>query len=125
MSTPVVIWAATIAAIICLLAFDFQFHVRKAHIPTLREAAVRSALYEGLRSCSVSGWVFGGTEMGMEYFAGYLTEKTLPVDNLVVFLIITAQIRHLPKKYRRRIREKDKLMGLLRQAHRAYETAGS
>ncbi len=86
-STPV--WIATIAFIVALLAFDFVFHVRKAHVPTLAEAARWSAIYVGIALLfGVGVWVLGGHTMGAEYFAGYVTEKALSVDNLFVFLII-------------------------------------
>jgi tellurite resistance protein TerC len=86
-STPV--WIATIAFIVALLAFDFVFHVRKAHVPTLGEAARWSAIYVGIAiAFGLAVWAFGGHTMGAEYFAGYVTEKALSVDNLFVFLII-------------------------------------
>jgi len=82
-------WAAALLIIAGLLAFDFIFHVRKAHVPTLREAATWSALYIGIAlAFGVGVMVIGGTTMGTEYFAGYVTEKALSVDNLFVFLII-------------------------------------
>lgn len=82
-------WILTLAGIVGLLAFDFVFHVRKTHIPTLREAAVWSALYVGIAiAFGVGVLVVGGTTMGTEYFAGYVTEKALSVDNLFVFLVI-------------------------------------
>src|SRR5215207_8022961 len=72
-----------------LLLFDYVFHVRKAHTPTLREAAVWSAVYVGIAILFGLGmWTLGGPSMGTEYFAGYVTEKALSVDNLFVFLII-------------------------------------
>jgi tellurite resistance protein TerC len=88
------VWGLTIAAIVGLLLFDFFFHVRKAHVPTLREAAIWSALYVGLAVLFGLGvLVFGGTGPGSEYFAGYITEKALSVDNLFVFLIIMTSFR--------------------------------
>lgn len=91
--TPVV-WGLTIAGILGLLAFDYVFHVRKAHVPTLKEAAVWSALYVGIALLfGVGVLVFGGTAPGSEYFAGYITEKALSVDNLFVFLIIMSSFR--------------------------------
>jgi len=47
-SVPLWVWLLTIAVIVGLLAFDFFFHVRKAHIPTIKEAAVWSAIYVGI-----------------------------------------------------------------------------
>ena len=62
--TPLV-WGLTIAAIVGLLLFDFIFHVRKAHVPTLREAAIWSALYVGIALLfGVGVLVFGGTTAG-------------------------------------------------------------
>ncbi|MGE2713754.1 TerC family protein [Mycolicibacterium litorale] len=89
MNVPQFVWALTIALIAALVLFDFFFHVRKAHIPTLREAAVWSAFYVGVALLfGVGVTVFGGTKPGLEYFAGYVTEKALSVDNLFVFLVI-------------------------------------
>ncbi|MCK0177161.1 MULTISPECIES: TerC family protein [Mycobacteriaceae] len=94
MDVPTWVWGLTIAGIAGLLAFDFIFHVRKAHVPTLREAAIWSSLYVGIAVLfGVGVLVFGGTEPGSEYFAGYVTEKALSVDNLFVFLIIMASFR--------------------------------
>ncbi|MBB5830780.1 TerC family protein [Brachybacterium aquaticum] len=89
MTVSPLIWAVTIIVVIGLLAFDYIFHVRKAHVPTLREAAVWSAIYVGIALLfGVLVLIFGGVDMGTEYFAGYVTEKALSVDNLFVFLII-------------------------------------
>ena len=94
MDVPAVVWWLTIVGIIGLLVFDFVFHVRKAHIPTLREAGIWSAVYIGIAiAFGVGVLVFGGGEMGAEYFAGYVTEKALSVDNLFVFLIIMASFK--------------------------------
>jgi TerC family integral membrane protein len=88
------VWGLTVAAIVGLLVFDFVFHVRKAHVPRLQEAALWSALYVGLALLfGVGVLVFGDTRSGSEYFAGYVTEKALSVDNLFVFLIIMTSFR--------------------------------
>ena len=94
MDVPGWVWGLTIVGIVGLLAFDFVFHVRKAHVPTLQEAAVWSAAYIGIAVLfGVGVFVFGGAAAGSEYFAGYVTEKALSVDNLFVFLIIMASFR--------------------------------
>ncbi|NCT89809.1 TerC family protein [Cellulomonas sp. APG4] len=94
MDVPSWVWGLTIAAIGALLAFDFFFHVRKAHVPTLGEAARWSAFYVGVAILFGLGvLVLGGGDAGQEYFAGYITEKALSVDNLFVFLIIMASFR--------------------------------
>lgn len=85
------LWSLTIVGLVGLLAFDYFFHVRKAHIPTLAESAVWSAGYVGVAVAFGLGLlVFGGADVGAQYFAGYLTEKALSVDNLFVFLVIMA-----------------------------------
>src|SRR5919199_5954360 len=88
---PFWIWAITVAAVLGMLVFDLVGHVRTPHAPTLRESALWSAAYIG------AAVVFGllvlavaGAEAGGEYFAGYLTEKSLSVDNLFVFVLILA-----------------------------------
>jgi tellurite resistance protein TerC len=91
---PAYVWTLTIVGIIGLLAFDFFFHVRKAHTPSLKEAALWSSIYVGIAVLFGLGvLLFGGPTMGTEYFAGYVTEKALSVDNLFVFLIIMASFR--------------------------------
>jgi tellurite resistance protein TerC len=88
---PFWVWAATVAAVVALLVFDFVGHVRTPHAPTLRESAIWSAVYVGIAVgfglLVVWAW---GAEYGGEYFAGYLTEKSLSVDNLFVFVLIMA-----------------------------------
>ncbi|MDF3308863.1 TerC family protein [Rhodococcus sp. T2V] len=87
-------WILTIVVIVALLGFDYFFHVRHAHIPTLKEAAIWSSIYVGLALLfGVAVLIFGGVDMGTEYFAGYVTEKALSVDNLFVFLIIISSFR--------------------------------
>ena len=94
MDVPAVVWWLTVVGIVGLLVFDFVFHVRTAHVPTLREAAIWSSAYVGIAlAFGIGVWIFGGGEMGGEYFAGYVTEKALSVDNLFVFLIIMTSFR--------------------------------
>ena len=94
MDVPFFVWVVTVIGIMGLLAFDFFFHVRKAHTPTLRESAIWSSIYVGIAVVFGLGiLVFGGPTAGTEYFAGYITEKALSVDNLFVFLIIMSSFR--------------------------------
>lgn len=94
MTVPALVWGCTLALIAGLLLFDFFFHVRSAHTPSLTEAAVWSAAYIGVAvAFGFAVWGFGGSDMGLEYFAGYITEKALSVDNLFVFLIIMTTFR--------------------------------
>ena len=94
MDVSPLVWTLTIVFIVALLLFDFIFHVRKAHTPSLGEAARWSAVYVGIAILfGVGVLVLGGGGPGGEYFAGYITEKALSVDNLFVFLIIMSSFR--------------------------------
>ncbi|MGV0627674.1 TerC/Alx family metal homeostasis membrane protein [Mycolicibacter minnesotensis] len=91
------VWGLTIVGLVGLLAFDFFAHVRRAHTPTLREAAIWSLGYVGVAVLfGVGLFVFAGVDAGSQYFAGYLTEKALSVDNLFVFLLIMTSFRVPP-----------------------------
>ena len=88
------VWELTVALIVALLLFDYFFHIRVAHIPTIGEAARWSTAYIGVAVLfGAVVWFYGGTEMGTQYFAGYLTEKALSVDNVFVFLVIMNAFR--------------------------------
>jgi tellurite resistance protein TerC len=103
MEVSSLVWTLTIAGILGLLAFDFFFHVRKAHTPSLKESAIWSSIYIGIALLFGLGvLVLGGTTMGAEYFAGYVTEEALSVDNLFVFLIILASFR-VPRAYQQKV----------------------
>ncbi|MBF4562527.1 TerC/Alx family metal homeostasis membrane protein [Microbacterium sp. VKM Ac-2870] len=100
--TPLV-WIITIAVTIAFFVWEFFLHVRKPHEPTVGESARWSAFYIGLALLFgvgvgvVSGWGYGG-----EYFAGYLTEKALSIDNLFVFLIVMTGFA-VPKMYQQKV----------------------
>ncbi|WP_158896070.1 TerC family protein [Amycolatopsis anabasis] len=94
MDVPALTWVLTVVGIVGLLLFDFFAHVRRAHLPTLREAGLWSAVYVGIAVVfGIGVWMFGGATMGTEYFAGYVTEKALSVDNLFVFLVIMTSFK--------------------------------
>jgi tellurite resistance protein TerC len=89
MDVPFWVWALTVGVVVGLLVLDFVGHVRTPHAPTLRESAAWSAAYVGVAVVfGLLVWWFGGGEPAGEYLAGYLTEKSLSVDNLFVFVLI-------------------------------------
>ncbi|MCB8838751.1 TerC/Alx family metal homeostasis membrane protein [Aurantimonas sp. VKM B-3413] len=86
---PLWIWLATIGGIAALFVFDFVAHVRKAHEPSFKESTFWSLVYVAMAICFGFGvWWFWDHNHGIEFFAGYITEKSLSVDNLFVFVII-------------------------------------
>jgi TerC family integral membrane protein len=103
MSVPWWIWVATVAGIAALLVFDFYTHVRTPHAPSFRESASWSAVYVGLALVfGVGLGIVWGWGHGAEYFAGYVTEKSLSVDNLFVFLIIMTRFA-VPREYQQKV----------------------
>ena len=88
------VWTLTVVAIVGLVLFDFFFHVRKAHIPSLKEAATWSSIYVGVALLFGLGvLIFGGPDAGAEYFAGWVTEYALSIDNLFIFLVLLASFK--------------------------------
>ena len=103
MDVPFWAWALTITAIVGMLLFDFVGHVRKPHAPTLRESAMWSAAYIGIAIAFglLILW-FYGADYGGQYFAGYITEKSLSVDNLFVFVLIMASFA-VPRELQQKV----------------------
>ena len=97
------IWIITCLVILGLFVFDFFAHVRVPHAPSLKESGAWSAVY--ITIALIFGgfvwWQWGGT-YGGEYFAGYVTEKALSVDNLFVFVIIMAKFA-VPREYQQKV----------------------
>lgn len=103
MSVPVWVWLATVAGVTALFLFDFYFHASKPHEPTMKEAAGWSVFFVSLAVLFGAGiWSVWGSQYGAEYFAGYITEKSLSVDNLFVFAIIMARFS-VPGIYQQKV----------------------
>ncbi|MGY1715405.1 TerC family protein [Geodermatophilus sp. SYSU D01106] len=103
MDVPFWVWAITVGAIIAMIAFDFVGHVRTPHAPSLREAATWSAAYVAIAVVfGIGVWIFAGGQYGGEYFAGYITEKSLSVDNLFVFVLIMASFA-VPRELQQKV----------------------
>jgi tellurite resistance protein TerC len=92
-------WTITLGVTIAVLLFDVAIIGRRAHEPSMAECAIALTVYVGL-AVAFGGWVwsFHGSQFGLEFFAGWLTEYGLSVDNLFVFMIIMASF-NVPKKY--------------------------
>jgi TerC family integral membrane protein len=82
------LWTVTIAVVGVLLAVDFVA-TRRPHEVSMREALAWSAFYVALPlAFGVWVWTAHGGDRGLEYYTGYLVEKSLSVDNLFVFLLL-------------------------------------
>ena len=103
MDVSLLVWVVTCVVILGLFVFDFFAHVRVPHDPTFRESAIWSSVYIAL--AVVFGffiwWQWGG-QFGGEYFAGYITEKALSVDNLFVFTVIMSSFA-VPRPYQQKL----------------------
>jgi tellurite resistance protein TerC len=85
---PFSLWLAVLGLIVGVLAVDLFAH-RRAHVISVREAAAWSAVWVAL-GVAFGAWVWWahGAEFGQQYFAGYLIEKSLAVDNVFVWAVI-------------------------------------
>ncbi|OMB96456.1 tellurium resistance protein TerC [Mycobacterium sp. NS-7484] len=92
-------WIITLAVTIAVLLFDVVVIGRRPHEPTTRETATYLSIYIGMAvAFGIWVWVFHGNQFGLEFFAGWLTEYSLSVDNLFIFLIIMASFK-VPRIY--------------------------
>lgn len=83
------VWSVIVAVIAGLVLIDYLFSVRRSQTPTLREAAAWSAIYLGIAiAFGIGVWAHGGTSTGVEYFACYVSNEALSIDNLFVFVFI-------------------------------------
>ncbi|HZQ30733.1 MAG TPA: TerC family protein [Mycobacterium sp.] len=92
-------WTITLAVTIAVLLFDVVVIGRRPHEPSTRECAIALTVYIAL-AVLFGGWVWysHGGQYGLEFFAGWLTEYSLSVDNLFLFILIMASF-NVPKKY--------------------------
>jgi len=103
MDVPVWVWLVTVGAIVAMLAVDYVGHVRTPHAPSLREATRWSIAYVAIAvAFGAVVWAVWGSTYGGEYFAGYITEKSLSVDNLFVFVLIMTSFR-VPRDYQQKV----------------------
>ncbi|PWI13852.1 tellurium resistance protein TerC [Streptomyces sp. Act143] len=102
MNVSLTAWLVTVAALCALIAVDF-FIGRKPHDVSLKEAGVWTAVWVALACLFGIGLlVFSGGEPAGEFFAGFITEKSLSVDNLFVFVLIMSRFA-VPSQYQQRV----------------------
>ena len=102
MHIPLWIWAATVAGLLVLIAVDF-FVGRRPHEVSLREAGLWGVFWVAAAGVFCTGlWWFGGSHEASAFLAGYVTEKSLSVDNLFVFVLIMTRFA-VPVELRQRV----------------------
>ena len=103
MNITTAIWLATVGGILGLLLFDLLTSTRKAHDVSFKEASFWSVFYIAV-AVLFGVWVWSdfGAQFGKEYFAAYIVEKSLSMDNLFVFIIILSNFA-VPTIYHQRV----------------------
>jgi len=90
-------WIVTLAVTLAVLLVDVVVFARRAHEPSRRECLTALGFYIGLAiAFGIWVWNFHGSQFGLEFFAGWLTEYSLSIDNLFIFVIIMASFK-VPK----------------------------
>lgn len=102
MDVPLWIWLAVLGVIVAMLAVDLAAH-REAHEVRVKEAIAWSALWLALGlGFGLVVWAGWGGQAAGEYYAGYLIEKSLAVDNVFVFALIFASFA-VPRAHQHRV----------------------
>ena len=103
MTVPLWAWAVFVAFVVAVLALDLFVLHRRAHQVSLTEAGAWSAVWVAL-GLGFGGllWAWRGGGTAQAYFAGYLIEKSLSLDNVFVFTVIFAMFA-IPPRYQRRV----------------------
>ena len=96
MQVPTWVWYLTVGLMAAVLLFDVFIIARRPHVPSTKEVSISLAGYIGAALLFGLGvWYFthdqAGAKFMTEYYAGWLTEYSLSVDNLFIFLLIMAR----------------------------------
>jgi tellurite resistance protein TerC len=98
-------WAITIGVTLAVLLFDILIVARRPHEPSMKECAVYLSIYVGMAiAFGIWIWMYHNDssiedgDFGLQFFSGWLTEYSLSVDNLFIFIIIMASFK-VPRKY--------------------------
>jgi tellurite resistance protein TerC len=103
MTIPTWVWLTTIGAFLAVIAFDFYLVARNPRDPSMRESTIWVVTYVSLAIVFGLGIVLlGGPQLGGEFFAGWITEYSLSVDNLFVFVLIMSRFA-VPREYRQKV----------------------
>ncbi|GGJ80658.1 integral membrane protein TerC (tellurium resistance) [Pilimelia anulata] len=103
MNVPVWVWVATLVATMALLAVDLLIVGRRPHEPSMRESTSWVLFYVALALLFGGGiWLASGGVAAQEFYAGWLTEYSLSIDNLFVFVIIMSRFA-VPRAYQQTV----------------------
>ena len=103
MQVSLTVWSITVALVALLVIIDLFTASRKPHDVKFKEAILWTLFYVGI-SIGFGIWVWSsyGSKFGTEFFAAYLVEYSLSIDNLFIFVIILAQFA-VPSIFHQRV----------------------
>ncbi|MFB7995376.1 TerC family protein [Streptomyces sp. NPDC056002] len=102
MDVSMTLWVLTILGLVALIAVDF-FIGRKPHDVSIKEAGIWTVVWIVLAVLFGIGLlIWGNSQASGEFFAGFITEKSLSVDNLFVFILIMAKFS-VPSQLQQRV----------------------
>jgi tellurite resistance protein TerC len=97
------VWIATLVVLAAVMALDLLIIGRRPHEPSMREAGGWVTFYVALALVFGAGvWVFAGSRYAGEFYTGWLTEYSLSIDNLFVFVIIMARFA-VPRQFQQKV----------------------
>ena len=105
METVIPVWfeVSSLVVLLLILAADLVLAYRRPHIPSTRESALWVGLYVGLALVfALLMYLIGDADHAAEFIAGWVTEYSLSIDNLFVFVIIMARFS-VPRKYQQEV----------------------
>lgn len=103
LSENIWLWIGFNIFILAMLALDLGVFHRKAHTVSIKEALIWSGVWIGLALIFNAGiYLFGGSEPALQFFTGYLIEKSLSVDNIFIFVLLFTSFR-VPAAYQHRV----------------------
>ncbi|TDC72306.1 TerC family protein [Micromonospora sp. KC606] len=103
MNVSGMVWAGTLVALTAVLLVDLLIVGRRPHEPSIRESSLWVGFYVGLALIFGAGlWITSGASAAGQFYTGWLTEYSLSVDNLFVFVIIMARFG-VPRQYQQKV----------------------
>jgi len=89
MTESIWLWVGLNVFVLAMLALDLGVFHRKAHVVSLKESFAWTGVWVALALVFNAGiWHYYGSQKGLEFFTGYLIEKSLSVDNVFVFALL-------------------------------------
>jgi tellurite resistance protein TerC len=103
MNVPTWVWLATVGGLCAMILLDFYLVSRNPRQPSMRECTAWVGLYVTLAVLfGIGVLIFAGAQYGGEFFAGWVTEYSLSVDNLFVFVVIMSSFA-VPREFQQKV----------------------